>query len=32
MELNPTPVLVVQHLRERFDYVKSNPTEISNEG
>jgi hypothetical protein len=32
MELNPPPALVMQHPRERFDYVKSNPVEVSNKG
>jgi hypothetical protein len=32
MEINPTRVHVMQHPRERFDYVKSNRVEVSNKG
>jgi hypothetical protein len=32
MELNPTPILVVHHPRERFDSMKAKLVEISNTG
>jgi hypothetical protein len=32
MELNPTPILVMHHPCERFDFVKANPVEVSNKG
>jgi len=32
MELDPTPIPVVHHPHERFDFVKSKPMEVSNKG